>query len=587
MRKQQQQAPEPAKIWLFDESMLDRPSSSAVATYDVYKDVMHSTDAIRPGGAIPLLSRASLGLLAQYAAVGVVYGLLPRLDYPVYFNYLNFTGTQIASYNALLGICWTLKVFLGILTDCFPIFRYRRRSYMVLGWTITFVACLVMTLTPFPAPFLAPELNEMLHDDDRRQVRAGNFTSLNATLLALVHEEASHSATLWIFLSVVASLGYLIADVAADAMVVQYAHREPMAIRGRMQSVTFGVRFAASILPQAIFGFCLNGKVYGGTFDWSISPNVAYGVLLAPCLWAIAAAMFWVDEDAADRVALMSYMHQLWDLLKLRVVWQICAFRFFSNLFFGFDSTAAMPIMSKWAKVAPLVQSWYTILTSLLMSAAVFGCGKWGLQWDWRRTIAITTVAVVVIDATMVFGVTWNLFRDPYIYVGGLLSDTIPGGIRWIIAAYCAVEIADMGNEGVVNALVTSIVNMSDPFAVFLYKVIDSYFDKLDLQDDTTEVRWQVSATYIIAFAMKLLSLGFLVFLPSQKAAVQLLKRKGGASHRAAVLLVTGFAIALLFSLTTCIMALVPSTSCYRIAGGDGNPIVEGNVTICGTRATT
>ncbi|KAF0685191.1 Aste57867_22893 [Aphanomyces stellatus] len=128
------------------------------------------------------------------------------------------------------------------------------------------------------------------------------------------------------------------------------------------------------------------------------------------------------------------------------------------------------------------------------------------------------------------------------------------------------------------------IVNLATPFSTFLYKLIDSYFgDFRNLDADTTDVRWQVSATYFIAFSMKLLSLGFLVFLPSQKAAVQLLKRKGGASHRAAVLLVTGYAIALSFSLVTCFMAFFPSTSCYRIAGGNGKPVVHDNVRICGS----
>ncbi|ETL99545.1 hypothetical protein F442_03858, partial [Phytophthora nicotianae P10297] len=38
--------------------------------------------ALRPGGMPNLLSRGSIGLLFQYAVVGLVYGLLPETIYP-------------------------------------------------------------------------------------------------------------------------------------------------------------------------------------------------------------------------------------------------------------------------------------------------------------------------------------------------------------------------------------------------------------------------------------------------------------------------------------------------------------------------
>ena len=55
--------------------------------------------ALREGGAHALTSKETLGLLAQYAGVGLIYGTLitPFLKY-----YLNMEGTQTTSANSLL-----------------------------------------------------------------------------------------------------------------------------------------------------------------------------------------------------------------------------------------------------------------------------------------------------------------------------------------------------------------------------------------------------------------------------------------------------------------------------------------------------
>jgi len=49
--------------------------------------------ALREGGAPDLTSKDSIGLLIQYAAVGLNYGVLPATIYPFLQNYLNASGT--------------------------------------------------------------------------------------------------------------------------------------------------------------------------------------------------------------------------------------------------------------------------------------------------------------------------------------------------------------------------------------------------------------------------------------------------------------------------------------------------------------
>ncbi|EQC27687.1 hypothetical protein SDRG_14525 [Saprolegnia diclina VS20] len=109
--------------------------------------------ALVEGGALHLFSREAFGLFSQYGAIGVIYGMIPTLVYPLYTVYLGMEGYQTASYGVLVTTGWSFKVFFGMLSDCVPIMGYRRKSWMLIGWTITMICLAVMTFTPFGKPY--------------------------------------------------------------------------------------------------------------------------------------------------------------------------------------------------------------------------------------------------------------------------------------------------------------------------------------------------------------------------------------------------------------------------------------------------
>ncbi|KAF0683810.1 hypothetical protein As57867_024120, partial [Aphanomyces stellatus] len=162
--------------------------------------------------------------------------------------------------------------------------------------------------------------------------------------------------------------------------------------------------------------------------------------------------------------------------------------------------------------------------------------------------------------------------RNQWFFTGAQLADQIPGGIRFIVGTYCAVELADAGNEGSVYGFITALNNVSSPIATVIYKLIDSYFaiSNLDILRDDSHVRWAVAYTYFIAYGFKLLSLVWLFLLPRQKQELQELKRTGSKSPLAAVLIIVAFITCLVFSMTVNILAIFPSTKCLRVAGGPG-----------------
>lgn len=147
----------------------------------------------------------------------------------------------------------------------------------------------------------------------------------------------------------------------------------------------------------------------------------------------------------------------------------------------------------------------------------------------------------------------------------------IPQGISFIISTFVTVELAGEGNEGAMYGLLTTVANLSQPFATTLTKIVDQPFNLSNerIQNDDYSIRMDLTYSNLIMYAMSVVSWGFLVFLPNQKAATQALKRIGGANKTLGGLTVLYLVFALVWSVTVNIMGIFDSTSCLVIAGGD------------------
>jgi hypothetical protein len=527
--------------------------------------------ALVKGGAIELFSREAFGLFTQYGAIGVIYGMIPNLNYAIFNNYLQMEGYQTASYGILVSMGWSFKVFFGVLSDCFPIFGYRRKSWILIGWSVTLVCLSVMTFTPLGDPYCDARKTDLCSTPLANISKADQDAYFNF--------EAPRRGSLFIILSSLVSFGYVTVACASDALVVQYAHREPEAIRGRIQTAIYVVRTMTGVLSQLVIAFCLNGREYGGSFDFSIGPNTVYAICLVPCVLVVFATIFIVVEPKRkEDVTPGQWCSHFWDLLQKRVMWQICAFRFINNMFLHIRATPALPIEYFWAKVEPVNCALSGVIGNMFFAGVLCALGKWGLNWNWRWTISIATFGYMGLSAILMSLTIWDILRNQWFYTGMNLAHNIPSGVLFIVASYCAVEIADVGNEGATYGLVTTVYNLAKPFAAVIYKFVNSYFKvtQKDILSDTTEVRWHVTYVYLFAYICQLFSLLFLFLIPPQKAQMQELKKLGGKSKLAGVIFVTVFVLCLLFALTTNIMSIFPSTRCHRIAGGDGQYDADG-----------
>ncbi|KAJ0396880.1 hypothetical protein ATCC90586_008942 [Pythium insidiosum] len=365
--------------------------------------------ALRPGGPPNVWSRECLGLLAQYSAIGLVYGTLPGTIYPFLAVYLNMEGTQTASARVLLSLPWSFKFIFGVLTDCFPIMGYRRRP-------------------PFWEHKRYADKYAGLSDEVLETMNAnGTETGIIANLSA--RDEGGK----FIFLMMLAAFGYIQAAVASDAVVCEFAQREPENVRGRTQTAIYTIRTIFVILSQVLSAFCFNGEDYGGDFLFTLSFPQLMLLLATAILPVLPMTWVFIPEERVEGVDFKQYLTDFWELLKTQAMYQVIAYKFFSNVFDGFLWVAADPVARYWIGVTNLNAKIAGIFGNAVFATALWGTGKYGLHWNWRYMTALTMIAIVVVDGFLTMLGVWGVIRSQWFWLGVPIIGTIPSGINFIV----------------------------------------------------------------------------------------------------------------------------------------------------------
>ncbi|KAH9142723.1 hypothetical protein AeNC1_019487, partial [Aphanomyces euteiches] len=105
-----------------------------------------------------------------------------------------------------------------MLSDCFPIFGYRRKSWILIGWTITMVSLIVMFSSSLGDPYCNVE---KATKEGHSKACSAIYSQTTARYKKYFNLDAPNNGTMFIMLSVLVSFGYVMADCAADAMVVE------------------------------------------------------------------------------------------------------------------------------------------------------------------------------------------------------------------------------------------------------------------------------------------------------------------------------------------------------------------------------
>ncbi len=172
-------------------------------------------------------------------------------------------------------------------------------------------------------------------------------------------DKETFNGTLLIVLMLATNFAYMFADVAADALAVEYAKREITEERGRIQSYNYVCRFSASIGMTLLMGFELNTPLYGG--------KRAAGMTLAQFMWFSTIAQvvflpfyFIMDENKVDPKLVTTVGFKLkgvWQLLMSKAFSALMIFQVVYHVFANIGPHGTGALAAYWANADPLQSS--------------------------------------------------------------------------------------------------------------------------------------------------------------------------------------------------------------------------------------
>ena len=272
---------------------------------------------------------AHFGYLAQYFAVGLVYGGLPATTYGLLVGYLNVPSFVYATATNVLTLPWSFKFVFGAVNDCLPILGYRRKPYMVLGWAFCAAALFLLSRQSLPAPYWCFDESTQSYLLDEPPCNPDAATKGGSIILLMT----------------LAALGYVLADVAADGLTVQYARAEPESKRGYIQATAYMTRTMGQIAAYCLVGFGMNGKHYLGTFTVGLSfPQVAlvFAITSALMVPISAFAIHETRRAESERTTPKMYLDATWQMLKSKAFFFVLLFQFLNPAIQYVNSTATV-----------------------------------------------------------------------------------------------------------------------------------------------------------------------------------------------------------------------------------------------------
>uniref|UniRef100_A0A7S3JW41 Folate/biopterin transporter n=1 Tax=Aureoumbra lagunensis TaxID=44058 RepID=A0A7S3JW41_9STRA len=596
------------------------------------------------------------GLLAQYFFIGIIYGGLPQTLYGLYLGYLNVPGYIYATASTLIAWPWSLKFLFGAINDCCPLWGYRRKSYMVLGWSLCCAALCLLALRPLPEPYWCYE-----YDDKQNPI--GYITTIPGTFLLhngtrFYHDDdqpraaepcnpsAPESAGILTMLMTIAGLGYCVSDCAADGLTVTLAKREPKKMRGKTQTTVYLVRSLGNIAAVFLIGVGMNSWKYYGSFRFGLSFNqicfifALCSAIMIPISWYMVIEPRLDDDDDDDdeedhlsreedhslarsspvprrgspgglpplhpktvisaspyhlrdkkkgaiqatpnlraritrRVTLQEYTASVWTLLRSRAFLSVILYQLLTPMIGSIYTTAAGEVKQHWAKVKVAQNSVFSVIGLGLFAYGLHLVKKYFLSTSWRVMTLLTTILLNLIDMPFTFLTIYDYIRNQYFFLGEILVATIPAAANFVISTFVVVEMSQAGSEGIVYGLLTTYNNLGAPVAQAISIQLFGTFkpslsDPKNYLNDSTAFRNTVALSFVVSYAFAFTSLLTLPLLPDQKDDAQRRKRTAPSKDLYAWVALIILGIGLLYSFTINVLAVIPKTSCLRIAGGAG-----------------
>src|SRR5438105_6380861 len=328
---------------------------------------------------------------------------------------LGLSPSQVGKFGTIILVPWIVKPLYGMISDAFPLFGRRRKSYFLLTSALATLAGVALGLLGEPT-----------------------YWSLAVLLLIM-------------------GLGIAFTDVLTDAMMVE--NGKPLGLTGAFQSVQWTAINIAVLLVGIIGGHLAEYRMLQtGFLLVAAFPFVAF----------VMGAVFIHEPPAKSqreefREALAGIKHAIRD----RTLWVVAGFIFF----WTFSPSIGIPLFYYQTDPLKFSQKLIGYLGSLAAGASIIGAAAYA---PLSRRVSLHRLIVLSIALGVVGTLAYLFYNDPW---SAIVIDTTFGGISMITQLAfmdLAAKACPKHTEGTFFALLISVYNVgtqgSQVFGGYVYQ---------------------------------------------------------------------------------------------------------------------
>jgi len=314
---------------------------------------------------------------------------------------LGLSPSEVATFGTIILVPWVIKPVYGMISDAFPIFGRRRKSYFVLTCSLATLAALGLWLQGEPT-----------------------YWSM-AVLLVVV------------------GIGIAFTDVLTDAMMVE--NGKPLGLTGAFQSVQWTAISVATLLVGLVGGYLAQHRL------------LHTGFLLVATFPFVALAMGarFIHEPVAK--SRQEEFREAWAGIRRaardRTVWVVAGFIFF----WTFSPSLGVPLFYYQTDTLKFSQQFIGTLGSLMAGAGILGAAAYAPV---SRRVPLRRIIVWSIAVAAVGTLAYLFYKDPW---SAIAIDTTFGAVGMFTQLAfldLAAKSCPKHAEGTFFALMTSVYNL-------------------------------------------------------------------------------------------------------------------------------
>ncbi|TDH69617.1 hypothetical protein CCR75_007635 [Bremia lactucae] len=491
--------------------------------------------SLRKGGAVAFFSQNCLGLVAATFAFTFSTECLNSIVQPMLRDHYGFKPATLAASERLTTLPFAFCFFVGLLSDCYPIFGFRRKGYLIIGLSMTAVSFFLLAVV------------DRYIDTLEKGAPGAAF------------------CTVIIALSTLASTGIVATHVCVQTRVLELSQREPLSTRGAITGTFLIFKCIVFIMTDVIVFY------FSSTSTNRFVSLTVFGLVVTlsiPVVWKV-----WQEKYYSLSTPMKTRGRILWRIMQQKAVWSILTFLCFFTLFGGIAFGGPSMVISVWSGTSGDNVFQQQVLQYGAMLVAIVAWRYYFMNQSWRTFYGMAIVLLVIPRTIVAIFVTQGLIRDRYFFHLMTIFTSVAEGMGWLASMVPLTEIIQEGSEGAMVGLMLSLSFSVKAFvqtnAVGLLNGTN-FYNIAQVALDTSKARMDVLLALLFNYGINALALFGLYFLPRQKLYTQQLRSFGGYTKCASSAIVTFAAALFLYSVIITVLALHPSTSCLTVAGGDG-----------------